>query len=804
MTRRTAIGAIAGGLATLRSGRIGAVQAQTAPIFRNTVSSNANWKFFLGDPAGASSLSFDDSSWTVLNLPHDWSIALPFAAGNPSGQAGGFSTAGIGWYRLWFNPPAIYNSERLLIYFEGIYGNSTIWFNGSQIGAQTYGFSSMQFDLTALLTPGMNLIAVRVDNSRQPNLRWYSGSGIYRNVWLTTASSLRVDLYGVSITTPTASAASTNIIVRTTVINQQSADASCSVATNIYDPNDVLVASATDSVTVPSNGTASLQQTIVLATPQLWSPDNPNLYQATTGISLPSGPAVDGVTTPFGVRTFRFDPNQGFFLNGIGMKLQGVSIHHDGGAVGAAVPVQVWERRLTALKGIGCNAIRLAHNPQAPELLDLLDQMGFLAIGEAFDKWDLGYAPQFELPDFASDWQNWLLTMLLRDRNHPSIVLWSVGDEPGPPGTAAFDAQLTQMVDFVHANEPTRPVLCALVPQINGTVADIAQSVAASSEIMDIMSVNYQEQFYDTFHSTAPDRPIIGTETYPYYRGVPNGYDTSNPWFDCASRPYVAGHFVWAGVDYLGESAGWPSKGWPNALIDTMGRPKPSAFFFQSVWSASPMVHAYVLDPALNVDPGLQPWSWPASVEHWNFQPPHRGELIVQVQTPSNCDSVMLFVNGRSYGEQQPAAFPNLLPVWNVLYVPGTLTVLGLNGGNVVASFTLKTAGRAAAIALQPDETSLSAQLLDVCHVDVSIVDDAGVVVPNADRLIGFSINGPANLIGVDNGDLRSPESYQGSSRSTYLGRALAVIQSNGTPGAVTLQASADGLTASTVTLNFD
>ena len=220
--------------------------------------------------------------------------------------------------------------------------------------------------------------------------------------------------------------------------------------------------------------------------------------------------------------------------------------------------------------------------------------------------------------------------------------------------------------------------------------------VAQSSEIMDIMSVNYQEQFFDVFHNTAPNRPIIGTEAYPYYRGVPYGYDTSNPWFDCASRPFVAGHFVWAGVDYLGESAGWPSKGWPNALIDTLGRLKPSASFFQSVWSSQPMVHAYVLDPGLDVDPGLQPWSWPASVEHWNFALPESGELIVQVQTPSNCDLVQLFINDLSYGEQQPSAWPNLLPVWNVRFAPGNLTVLGLNDGKVVASFVLKTAGAAA------------------------------------------------------------------------------------------------------------
>ena len=323
MTRRTAIGIFAGGLAVaLHDRRIGAANGQSTPIFRNRFSANENWKFALGDPQDAHAQSFDDSSWRTINVPHDWSIELPFAEGNPSGQAGGFSAEGIGWYRLWFNLPALAESERLLIDFDGIYGDATIWMNGSLVGAQTGGFTSTQYDLTDLTVPGMNLISVRVDNSRQPNLRWYSGSGIYRNVWLTTAFSLRVDQWGVSITTPQVNDSSATLVVATTVVNQQSSDAACSASTSIYDPKGDLVASASSSVTVPSNSKASVSQTIAVLAPQLWSPDNPNLYQATTVISMPDGPAVDGTTTTFGVRTFHFDANDGFFLNGNGMKLR--------------------------------------------------------------------------------------------------------------------------------------------------------------------------------------------------------------------------------------------------------------------------------------------------------------------------------------------------------------------------------------------------------------------------------------------------------------------------------------------------
>jgi beta-galactosidase len=508
----------------------------------------------------------------------------------------------------------------------------------------------------------------------------------------------------------------------------------------------------------------------------------------------------DEYKTPFGIRRARFDKDIGFVLNGEQVKLKGVCIHQDAGSLGTAVPKRAWERRLEILKSIGCNAIRTSHNPPSPELLDLCDRMGFVVIDEAFDKWDAPYGRWFK-----EWWRKDLTDMVRRDRNHPSVIIWSVGNEVSNQGKPEFIEQLKSLVDLTHKVDPTRPVTCALKPAKVTSREKNAKAVTTIARLMDVVSCNYQEQWFEDYRKEYPEIIIIASESYPYYRGKNLDYkafEPLNPWLEAVEHGYVAGTFYWTGIDYLGEAEdGWPSHGWNCSLIDTCGFVRPFAYLQESVWTKKPMVHIAVVDDSLDVSkPTKDHWGWPKMDSHWNL--PQLAGKKVKVVTFTNCSAVELLVNGKSMGCKRLKDFPDKMITWPVLYKPGRIEARGIDQGYVRAKHKLQTAGDPAQIRLRADRDKIRADGRDLCYVDVQITDKDGVLVPTAKHEIRFTVEGPGEIVGVDNGDLSSMESYKSNKRAAFHGRAQVVIQSARKPGTITLYAHAAGLPARQVVVD--
>jgi beta-galactosidase len=739
---------------------------------RSRDSFDFDWLFHKGDARGAQRPAFNDARWRPLSLPHDWSIEGPFRKDAPGGGSHGWSPNGIGWYRKHFN---LDRAGKVFIEFDGVYHNSDVWINGVHLGHRAYGYSSFHYDLTPHVNVGgENVIAVRVDNSDVPNCRWYSGSGIYRHVWLTRTAKTHVAHWGTYVTTRGAS-----VRIHTRVEGNRK----YRVETTIHD----------DAGKVVARGSG---ETFNIPRPRLWSIDDPAVYFARSVVHVDGRP-VDDYVTPFGIRAVRFDARRGMLLNGEPVKMKGVCLHHDAGCVGAAVPDGVLERRLKILKELGCNAIRCSHNPPAPELLDLCDRMGFLVIDEAFDKWEGKFSKPKEWwwrqRDFARNWEQDLRAMLERDRNHPCVVMWSVGNETGQPGTSQVDPTLRRLVNFIRQEEPTRAITAALVNSNAKTLKQRIARIRSCAKLIDVLSLNYQEPLYDHFHRADPKLILCGTESFKHWRGGEMSiytYDPHNPWYDCAKHDYVTGQFLWPGFDYLGEWHTWPIKGWGNGILDTCGFLRPEGWFQRSVWRSDPLVRIAVI----TCEGMATPWAAPAMVEHWNF-PKSIGQLL-KLRTQTNCQTVELIVNKRSYGVRRAADHLNNAIEWHVPYQAGTVTAIARNGTRTVARHVLNTAGPARTIALRVDRSRIAADGLDVAHIEVNLLDAAGVLVPDDDRAITFALHGPGRIIGVDNGNLASLESYQGKSRSTLGGRCLAIVQSAHVPGRITLTARAGRLRA--------
>jgi beta-galactosidase len=760
---------------------------------------DADWLFWKGDLTGAEAPGFDASTWRSVSLPHDWSIEGPFTQDAPARGASGWTPGGVGWYRKNLELPARERGRTAWIEFDGIYHRSEVWINGRPLGRHDYGYASFYYDLTPHLRFGeRNVLAVRVDNSDQPNCRYYSGSGIYRHVWLTQTGDVHVAHWGTSLTTPVVAADAAQVALRTRVQSRKPGVA-FALETTILDSDGHSVASRHVAGRTDAAGSAELAQTFDVLGPRLWSIEDPALYAARSAV-LVGGRCVDDYLTPFGIREARFDKDRGFLLNGRGVKMKGVCLHHDGGCVGAAVPEAVLRRRLAILKDLGCNAIRCSHNPPAPELLDLCDRMGFLVIDEAFDKWEGNGdrdASQWYMRQrgFGEWWPQELQSMLERDRNHPSVVLWSVGNEVGEPGTDEVNPLLAKLVDYVHRAEPTRPVTSALILPHGRTLPERVAQVVSSAKLMDVLGANYQEPLYPHIRAAAPATIICGTESWRYWRNseqLRHAYDPTNPWYDVMHHDYVVGQFIWSGIDYLGESDSWPSRGWSSGLVDSCGFPKPDSSFQRSVWRSEPLVHIAVFESASGS--GERAWSWgaPRLASHWNF-PQLEGQLArLQVQT--NCETVELLLNGSCYGQHRAADYPNCAPVWYVPYAPGRIEAVGRNGGEIVARHELRTAGPCAQIVLQADRTSLAADGRDVAHVEVQLRDAEGVLVPNGDRTLRIQASGTGAVLGHDNGDLSCQEPYRGETRTTRGGRCLIIVQAARRSGALRLEVSEPSL----------
>ena len=782
--------------------------ASSAHAQRQRLSMDPGWHFTLGDPQGAEAAKFDDRQWRKVDLPHDWSIENAPDQNAPAGGRGGFFPTGIGWYRKAFRVPAGSAGKEIWLEFDGVYQNSDVWINGFHLGKRPYGYSSFYYDVTSHLVSGVNVVAVRVDNSHQPNSRWYSGSGIYRHTWLEIVSPVHVAHWGVYLTTPVADSTHAAVTTLTSVENSGTASRQETLRSAVLNAAGVEVAHAETSFAVTGGGSQRVGQVIEVAKPSLWSVDSPSLYTLRSEV-LQDGKSVDAQNTTFGIRSIAYTADKGFLLNGKQIKMRGVNLHEDGGAVGMAVPERIWEYRLGLLKAEGVNAIRTSHNPPAPEFLDLCDRMGFLVMAEAFDEWTFGKVPEGYHKYFA-DWSARDLDDFIdRDRNHPSIVLWSAGNEIGEQSVPDGVQVLRTLVDIFHREDPTRPVTTGN----DQIVADGHPALQAFLEAEDIVGYNYVDRWHErrelfaeedrhdhpdwkmvgtesgTIFESFDDRPSLGPDSTVAHANYTSGMiQAERLWKWVTLHGYFAGNFMWTGVDYLGEAV-WPFKGFPSGTLDITGHPKDSYYLYQSLWTDPPMLHVF------------PHWTWPG-----------REGQIIPVLVYTNCNTVELFLNGKSLGEKRkefPAqgtsggwnsyALPVVSPTtedlhfqWDVPYQPGVLKAVGKDrSGKVQCHDEVRTAGAPVAVRLTADRDTVTNGSGDVALVRYEIVDSAGIVVPSTDNVVRVTVTG-GTLIAMDNADMRYHGRYQVDSLPAMNGRGLAIIRPTGP--ALTLTATATGL----------
>jgi beta-galactosidase len=769
---------------------------------RSRIDFMEGWKFYLGDNVLASRIDFDDTSWRSLNLPHDWSIEGEFSKDHPTKVNGGALPAGIGWYRKEFTIDPSWKQKQVFIDFDGVYRNGEVWINGHYLGKRPYGYISFRYDLTHFLKLDgkENQIAVRVDNSSQPNSRWYTGSGIYRNVWLVATSAVHVDHWGTFISTPEISKKFATVKLEVKIRNKSQRNQKVQVQTKLYDQNEKSVASSkTDQLSVDS--TALLIQKFEVKSPELWSTENPVLYKAITKIYT-NGELSDQYETPFGIRSFKFDPAKGFFLNGKPMKILGVNNHHDLGALGAAFNTRAAERQLEILKEMGCNAIRMSHNPPAPELLDLCDRIGFIVMDEIFDSW----AVKKMNFDYHVEWQEWherdLSDMVLRDRNHPSVFMWSIGNEIREQFDSTGIRIGKELVAIVKKLDSTRPVTCGLTEQ------DPAKNFIYQSKALDLISFNYKHLQYKDFPKTYPGESLLAAEnmsafaTRGHYdmpsdsvRIWPQAYNkplNANPdltassydnchalwgatheetWKVIKNNDFISGMFIWSGFDFLGEPEPykWPARSSYYGIIDLCGFPKDIYYFYQAEWTSNPVLHLF---------------------PHWNWK---EGQLIDVWAYYNNADDVELFLNGVSQGIRSKTD-DQFHAMWRIKYQPGKIKAISRKDGRTVLEKEINTAGKPARIELTADRTNLKADGKDLSFITVKVLDEAGNMVPDAANLINFKVNGNGFVAGVDNGLQTSMESFKANCRKAFNGMCLLIVQTSKLPGNIEIEASSDGL----------
>lgn len=809
-----------------------------------------DWCFQLGDEPAAMAPDYDDSAWRKLNLPHDWAIEGDFSPHNPSGTGGGALPGGIGWYRKTFTPDANASDKRLYIDFDGAYMNATVYINGHELGTRPYGYISFSYDLTPYIQWGKpNVIAVRVDNAEQPNSRWYSGCGIYRHVWLRNLHPVHVAQWGTYVTTPEVSEEQATFSVQTSVENTTDEKQVVTLLTSLLDANGKEVVRLNPgTLTIEATETSVLAQELKLENPQLWSIENPYLYQVYTQVLAADGKLLDTYTTTTGARYFCFDAEKGFSLNGKPMKINGVCMHHDLGCLGAAVNVRALERQLEILKEMGCNGIRCSHNPPTPELLDLCDRMGFIVMDETFDMWRKRKTAH-DYSRYFNDWHERDLTdLMLRDRNHPSIFMWSIGNEvleqwsdaqadtlsleeanmilnfghsadqlAAAEGELSVNSLLTRkLADMTRAIDATRPITAGCNEPSPGNHLFRANA-------LDIIGFNYHDDWFEGVPQNFPGKPFIVTEsvsglmTRGFYRMpsdsvviCPEHWSRpySDPSFACSSydnchvpwgnnhegtlalvkhNPFISGQYIWTGFDYIGEPTpyGWPARSSYFGIVDLAGFPKDIYYLYQSEWRPDKTV--------LHLFP------------HWNWE---EGQTIDMWAYYNNADEAELFINGQSQGiRRKLLAGPRTDELsddivmstefhvcWRVTYQPGTVKVVTRKDGEVVAEQEMHTAGTPAAVRLTPDRTQLTADGRDLSFVTVEVVDKDGNLCPWAEDDIHFQVEGNAFIAGVDNGSQTSMERFKDNHRKAFYGKCLVVIQNNGKSGKARLTATADGL----------
>jgi beta-galactosidase len=775
---------------------------------RSVADFDKGWHFHLGDVNNGEKASVNDANWRLLNLPHDWSIEGKFSKDNPASPEGGALPGGIGWYRKIFTVPVASKNKLVYIDFDGVYQKSDVWVNGRHLGFRPNGYISFRYELTPYLNfGGPNTIAVKVDNSVQPNSRWYSGSGIYRNVWLVTTNKVAIDHWGTYVTTTDVSTKSAMVNLKVRVKNDAKSSA-ITVKTVIYNAAGKRVSEYGDIISKATlkDTVISSNQNLAVKSPSLWSVERPYLYKVVTTV-MANNKIADVYTTSLGIRYFNFDADKGFSLNGKPMKILGVCDHHDLGSLGAAINTRALERQLQMLKAMGCNGIRTSHNPPAPELLDLCDKMGFIVMDEAFDCWEWKKA-KFDYHLYFKEWHKRdLEDQILRDRNHPSVMIWSIGNEIPQQGDTSALRIAPELAGIVRSLDKTRPITTA------NDRPDTTNKIIKSGAI-DLIGYNYHEFDYAKFHDRYPGKKFIATETTsgletrghydmpsdsiriwparwdkPFTEGNPDNsvsaYDNVRPawgstheatWKVMKKYDFLSGMFIWTGFDYLGEPTpySWPSRSSYFGIIDLAGFPKDIYYMYQSEWTDKTVLHI------------LPHWNWEAgkTVDVWAFY--------------NHADEVELYLNGKSVGIKKKTG-DDLHVMWRLKYEPGTLKAVSRKDGKIVLTREIHTTGKPAKIELIADRKNIKADGKDLSFITVKILDKDGNLVPDAANLVNFKINGAAFIASVDNGDPVSHDSFKVDYRKAFNGLALAIVQAKEKAGNITFTATSKGLQSASI-----
>lgn len=783
------------------------VQAQVS--FGEAKKFNENWLFSLSDDSLGASASYDDSKWRKLDLPHDWSVEGQLSPSLAS--CTGYLPGGIGWYRKHFQVAD--KAARHYIYFEGAYNRSEVYLNGHLLGKRPNGYISFMYDMTPYLKEGDNVLAVRIDHSRYADSRWYTGSGIYRDVWMISAPDIHFAQWGIGWHATSLTDKQAVVSVDMEVEKHVKAAGALEISAALYDAEGTLVAQGSKKVADKAEGIAKETISLKVKKPRRWNLDAPYLYTLKTEL-LCDGKRIDVSSTSVGLRTLKFDANKGFALNGEWMKVKGVCLHHDAGVLGAVVPPEVWERRLKNLKEIGVNAIRMSHNPQAPVLYDLCDRMGFLVMDEASDEWEFpkrkwikgwnvgepSYDGSF---DFFEEWiERDVTDMVRRDRNHPCIFLWSIGNEvdypndpyshpildgttinqpmfggykPDAPDAMRIGKIAKRLAACVRAVDTSRPVTGALAGVVMSNQTEYPQAV-------DVVGYNYTENRYDEDHATYPDRVIYGSET-----GV--GIEA---WHAVRDKEFIFGQFLWTGTDYLGESGRWPSRGLYTGLLDFGSFPKPRGYFRASLWSEKPVTYigTYPKHDWVSMD------AW----DLWNYEP---GQLI-RVVCYTNAPQARLLLNGKEVGQMKPYDDKSGIIYWDIPYQDGELRAEGCDAtGKVLSSYAIKTSGRPYALRATVDKEVLSTDKA-TAHVTIEVVDEQGTIVKLGDNDVTCQIEGPARLLGLEGSNNGDMSDYTDNHHRAFHGRLLAYIQTTGEKGEIRVKLTSPLLKGAEVVLKAE
>jgi beta-galactosidase len=755
-----------------------------------------SWKFFLGDTTAASLNNFDDKNWRILDLPHDWSIEGKLNPNNPMGRDGGYFPAGIGWYRKTFTVSNEWKDKNVSIYFEGVYMNSEVFINGKSLGVYPYGYSSFSYDITPYLDfTKENVISVRVDNSKQKNCRWYSGSGIYRHVWMIATNPVHISNWGVAITTPEVTSDKATVLIKTIIKNETSLPQSIILNTEILDANSKK-GTLQSKVELAPNSQKETTQTIKISKPVLWTPETPHLYQAHIQI-INKKNIIDETETDFGIRSIKYTAQNGFHLNGKTIKINGGCVHHDNGCLGAAAFDRAEERRVELLKAAGFNTVRTSHNPPSEAFLHACDRLGMMVIDEAFDGW----RTEKNKYDYASIFNNWwqrdIEAMVLRDRNHPSIIMWSIGNEIIERKQPEAVETAKMLANAIRGIDPTRPVTSAMTTWDSDW--EIFDPLMATH---DVCGYNYQLHRAKDDHKRVPSRVILQTESYPR--------DAFANWKLVQDNDYIIGDVVWTALDYLGESGigRWyysgeaPGEHWERELfpwhgaycgdIDLIGWRKPISHYRNLLWNNSEKLYMAVREPnpePLEIKETM--WSvWP-TWESWTW-PGHEGKNI-QVEVYSKHPKVRLYLNNQLIGEQPTSKEQEYKATFTVAYTPGLLKAVGVDGDKETEATLLQTSGNVEKIKLTADRSEISANGQDLSFITIELTDKNGNYQPNANNQLQFKVEGSGTIAGVDNADIKDIDQYVASSRKAWHGRALVVIKSKKNAGDITLTVSSPG-----------